>query len=242
VQSFVTLPYEKPLDLPPPWDGHDPRTPPSFVRHFLDRFTDPGDVVLDPFAGFGTTVVEADAMDRVAVGVEFERERVAFVRDRLPEETAATVRRGDALRLDGAAFDDLPTADCVLTSPPFATRHLERNPFENYAGESDYESYLDDLRRGFRAVATRLRPGAPLLVDVANMRPGGEGVTTLAWDVADRLAGDHRFRGEVVVGWEENEGDDGTDRAARDGAFGYGYDHSYCLVFEAVADGDGARE
>ena len=37
VQTFLTLTYEKPLDLPPPWDGHDPRTPPSLVRHFLDR-------------------------------------------------------------------------------------------------------------------------------------------------------------------------------------------------------------
>lgn len=244
MQTFLTLPYEKPLSLPPPWHGHDPRTPPAFVRHFLRAFTDPGDTVFDPFAGFGTTLAVAEELDRVGVGVEFEAERVAFVRDRLSpgtdsdgerDATSASdswVRQGDALDLDTA---DLPTADCCLTSPPFATRGIDRNPFENYAGEGSYDDYLADLGTAFGTVAGLLRPGGALLVDVSNMKTE-DGVTTLAWDVGEVLRDDQRldFRGEVVVGWEDAERD-GKENAVspdREGAFGYGYDHSYCLVFE----------
>jgi SAM-dependent methyltransferase len=235
VQTFLTLPYEKPLDLPPPWDGHDPRTPSAFVRHFLREFTEPGDTVLDPFAGFGTTLTVAEELDRIGVGVEYERERVEFVRDRLSggySDTDSRIRQGDVLSLDAT---DLPTADCCLTSPPFATRGMERNPFENYAGESSYDDYLTDLGTAFGNVAGLLRPGGSLLVDVSNMKTDA-GVTTLAWDVARVVRDDPRldFRGEVVVGWEDGGSEETANAASpeREGAFGYGYDHSYCLVFE----------
>jgi hypothetical protein len=80
---------------------------------------------------------------------------------------------------------------------------------------------------------------------VSNLK-ADDTVTTLAWDVADVLRDDPRldFQGEVVVGWEDAESGAETDAGSetaenaaspnREGTFGYGYDHSYCLVFERV--------
>ena len=42
----------------------------EFVRHVIDELTEPGDTVLDPFMGGGTTIVEALAAGRRAVGVD----------------------------------------------------------------------------------------------------------------------------------------------------------------------------
>jgi len=105
---------------------------------------------------------------------------------------------------------------------------MERNPFENYAGESTYADYLDDVEQAFDRVQGVLAPGAAVVVDVVNMKHE-DNVTTLAWDVADRVAESFRFDGEVVV---TREGDGYPDR---DGSYGYGFDHSYCLVFENEA-------
>ena len=44
------------------------RFSPGFVRYILDSLTEPGDYVLDPFMGGGTTIVEAAASGRRAVG------------------------------------------------------------------------------------------------------------------------------------------------------------------------------
>ncbi len=44
------------------------RFAPSFARFILDSLTEPGDYVLDPFMGGGTTIVEAVASGRHAVG------------------------------------------------------------------------------------------------------------------------------------------------------------------------------
>jgi hypothetical protein len=46
------------------------RFPPEFVREVIQHFTRPGDTVLDPFMGGGTTAVEALAMGRKVVGVD----------------------------------------------------------------------------------------------------------------------------------------------------------------------------
>lgn len=46
------------------------RFSPKFVRSVLELLTEPGDVVLDPFMGGGTTIVEAVATGRFAVGTD----------------------------------------------------------------------------------------------------------------------------------------------------------------------------
>lgn len=44
------------------------RFSPTFARCVIENFTNPGDVVLDPFMGGGTSLVEARALGRVGVG------------------------------------------------------------------------------------------------------------------------------------------------------------------------------
>lgn len=46
------------------------RFSPRFVRAAIEAFTEPGDWVLDPFAGGGTTLVEAISTGRHAIGVD----------------------------------------------------------------------------------------------------------------------------------------------------------------------------
>lgn len=46
------------------------RFSPKFVRAAIGAFTEPGDWVIDPFVGGGTTLVEAMAMGRNAVGID----------------------------------------------------------------------------------------------------------------------------------------------------------------------------
>jgi len=46
------------------------RFSPLFVRAIIEKFTNPGDVILDPFMGGGTTMVEARALGRNAIGCD----------------------------------------------------------------------------------------------------------------------------------------------------------------------------
>jgi len=83
--------------------GHSAAFPQSLPRWFIELFTDPGDVVLDPFAGSGTTLVAAKGLGRVAVGVELLPEYVALCARALalPTDAGSSVPedRGAAIAL-----------------------------------------------------------------------------------------------------------------------------------------------
>jgi site-specific DNA-methyltransferase (adenine-specific) len=68
---------------------HPTQKPLALMRGLVGLVTGPGDVVLDPFAGSGTTLVAAKLLSRKYLGYEIDSEHVATARERLAriEET-----------------------------------------------------------------------------------------------------------------------------------------------------------
>lgn len=68
------------IDFPGPSFFRFPLEQAEFV---VDRFSNPGDWILDPFCGFGTTLVAAQHLGRQAIGFEKDLQRFAFAAKRL---------------------------------------------------------------------------------------------------------------------------------------------------------------
>jgi modification methylase len=70
---------------------HPYRSPPAVVRRFVQLYSSPGDLVVDPFSGFGTTIRAAVELKRKAIGYEIEerwaRESFQSVAKALARET-----------------------------------------------------------------------------------------------------------------------------------------------------------
>src|SRR6185436_11539802 len=65
---------------------------PQLPRFFIERLTDPGDFVYDPFMGRGTTLLEAALLGRCPVGCDINPLSLALVRPRLRPPTPAEVQ------------------------------------------------------------------------------------------------------------------------------------------------------
>src|SRR4051812_36391097 len=50
---------------------------PPVVRALIEKYTEPGDVILDPFCGSGTLLVEAATMNRRSIGLDIDPVAVA---------------------------------------------------------------------------------------------------------------------------------------------------------------------
>lgn len=65
--------------------GHSAAFPVSLPAWFIKLFTQPGDVVLDPFAGAGTTNIAAKQLGRNHIGIEKEAKYCAIAERRMAE-------------------------------------------------------------------------------------------------------------------------------------------------------------
>ncbi len=191
------------LAADPPRDGGpDVRFPASLARAVIGQLTREEDLVLDPFAGYGTTAVAARDMRRRSVSIELLDERVAFIRRRLgPSDPDAIVVAGDARRFVRRIRGPV---DLCLTSPPYmASIGHPENPLTGYRTlDGDYATYLGELEDVFRQVAGLLRPGGHLAINVADvLQPGGH-VTPLVADIGSICARHLRLRQSVVLAWD----------------------------------------
>lgn len=201
-----------PYHLPDAFQDDDVRFPESLVEYFLEQYTHVGDVVFDPFAGYGSTLFVAERMGRIPFGVEIDQARVNFVKSKLSH--SESIIQGDSRLL---AKIDLPKIDFSITSPPYMTKenHPE-NPFAGYTTiGKGYKAYLHDIRNIYKHIRTRMKPTGKVVLEVSNLKTENQ-VTTLAWDIGQEISQVLHFDGEVIVCWDK---------------YGFGYDHSYCLIF-----------
>ncbi|KPM53263.1 RNA methyltransferase [Frankia sp. R43] len=177
--------------------AHPARMLPALARHIIDAFTEPGDLIVDPMCGIGTTLVEAAHLGRNALGIEYESRWAVIGRANatlaLTQGATGTIRllTGDSRQLPDLAPEAARgKAALVLTSPPYgkATHGTVEADRENGVRKRDYtystgrgnlaNTDLTDLLAGFTEILTGaaalLRPGGIVAVAVRPYRQDGE--------------------------------------------------------------------
>ena len=175
---FLTSQTLPRLELP----GSDVRFSEELVERLLRSFTKKGEKILDPFAGFGTTLVVAQRLGRVGVGVEFDERRVEYVRKLLVPPSQ--IMHGDSRKLSSFT---LPRCDASLTSPPYMRSFDEENAFSKYEKPGNYARYLREIKAIYAHVAKTVKKDGVILVEVSNTFGKGHPMTPLAWDVGKAL-------------------------------------------------------
>lgn len=66
--------------------GHPTPKPLSMLSSFVERFSNPNEIIFDPFAGGGTTLLAARNLGRKVIGVEMQEEYCELIANRLSQE------------------------------------------------------------------------------------------------------------------------------------------------------------
>ncbi len=226
---------------------HPAKFPEQLVESFIGFFSRPGQWVLDPFAGVGSSLIAARSMGRHAVGTELNPRYYEYAREQLGEnDEGLLLFNADARSLKGLK---IPQVDFVITSPPYwdmlahsrgnvESVHKRRQKAgldltyserpEDLGNLTDYHAFLQELVGIFQGVASRLKKGGYLVVVLQNLRSPEGRMVPLAWDLARELDRFLVFKGERV--WcQDNK---------PLGIWGYPSEfvsnvhHHYCLIFK----------
>lgn len=65
--------------------NHPTQKPVKLISHFIELVTNPGDIILDPYIGSGTTAVAAKLLGRGYVGIELESEYYDIAKRRVDD-------------------------------------------------------------------------------------------------------------------------------------------------------------
>jgi modification methylase len=168
---------------------HPARMLPAIAAHAVHVYTKPGDLVLDPMCGIGTTLVEAIHANRDAIGVEYESRwsDIADANIKHAHTQGATGRAG-VIRGDATSILSLVPAALagqvalVVTSPPYGpTVHGMVRPGADGVAKFD-NTYNDGTDRGNLAYRdlTGLADGFTSILAGCHtlLKPGGVVVVT----------------------------------------------------------------
>lgn len=193
VASWVVLTGDDPRHAPPAAAGQCGWV--SQIAPLINEFTRPGDLVFDPFAGWGTTLVAASITGRRGIGLEISPDRVKQASDRLRPYGGQVMICGDARR---PPLPDGCVDFCVTDLPYFGTALDADSAIDGqlYAVR-DYSAYLTAIDHAIRALARTMKSGAYAVIAVQNRRVADR-FLPLAWDVG-RVLGGHLTLGDERI-------------------------------------------
>jgi DNA modification methylase len=236
---------------------HPAKFPETLAMEFITFFTKINQVVIDPMAGTGSTLVAALRTGRHAYGIELNSTYAEIARQALIEEREHLGQAAEGLRsemitgdaaclLEIVSSHQIPVIDYMLTSPPYwdmlhmrgaATQKKRRNSQDLdvvYSGDSndlgnilDYDEFIERLTSIYIGMQPILRPGAYLTIIVKNIKKGGR-IYPFAWDLASCLQNTYTLKDEKI--WcQDNQhlSPYGLGNAWVSNTF-----HHYCLQFK----------
>jgi DNA modification methylase len=132
---------------------HIAKTPLHIARFAVQQYTSPGDLVLDPTMGAGTTAVEAVTQGRNVIGVELQF--IDVIRANLKKNSDsiekfkvfANVVPGDARNIRELLLNGLKEeVDLVVNNPPYSGDENQSKNIDDKDAVSIFNKYNHDLK------------------------------------------------------------------------------------------------
>lgn len=134
------------------WATHDAKWrgnwSPYIPRNLLLRYSQEGDLILDQFAGGGTTLVEAKLLNRDIIGVDINEVALERCKEKIDFDYEAAkgrveLHKGDARNLDFISDDSI---DFVCTHPPYANIIKYSEGIEGDLSQLKVSEFLEEMK------------------------------------------------------------------------------------------------
>ena len=232
---------------------HPAMFPTQLVSRLVESFTNSDQtMILDPFSGIGSTVLVAEMMGKIGIGLDISAEYIAKAKSRpalSPDifEHHDKRRKGERRFFESDARDLLQyiepgSVDFVLTSPPYwdilmQNRTADYKGIRNYGDSdqdlgriSDYQEFIESLGAVFSNVLTALKPGCYCCVVVMDLRKGST-FFPLHSDLAAKMQSIGFIFDDIII-WDRRHEYNNLRPLGHPSVFRINKVHEYILIFQ----------
>ena len=159
------------------WATHDSKyrgnCSPYVIRNLILRYTKEGDLILDQFAGGGTSLIEAKLLNRNIIGIDINPDAIECCRSKIKfdvGEGKVEIKKADARKLD---FINGESIDFICTHPPYTNIIKYSDGLEGDISLLGYEGFLTAMEQVARESFRVLKKGKYCTFVIGDVRKNG---------------------------------------------------------------------
>lgn len=229
------------------WGNFVPQIPNQAMR----RFTKPGELVIDPFVGLGTTLIEAARLGRCAIGIDIQPYCVEQTRWRMQMENGSSDARLEAFVGDSTSAETVKRvqeimaqwsfeyASLLILHPPYHDIIRFSNDPRDLSNAPDEDAFLQQFEQVTKNFAPLLAKRRFLVLVIGDKYAHGEWVPLGFKAMESVLRNGFRLKSICVKDIQENRGKRGQYHLWRYRALKhnfYVFKHEYIMFFEKIKD------
>ena len=237
---------------------------PQIPHQLMRRFTKPGDIVLDPFIGSGTTAIEANRLRRRWIGVEISKSVAALSEQRIKQDSSNQLnylhngahslefasKKSGIIVGDSAAPEvsreitrqlaamGADKAQFIIMHPPYHNIiHFTDNP-SDLSNCVDVNHFMARFLAVYNNVADFLEPRRHLAIVIGDIYQASEWIPLQSLLTTKLLStGDLRLKSVIVKNMINNRAKRNQERLWRYRALANGFyifKHEYIVLFQKL--------
>lgn len=175
------------------------------VTPLVEEFTRPGELILEPFCGMGTTVIAAGMLGRRSIGIEIEEARFALLKEHVARFSGSMKIPPELICGDSAAVPFPDSVDAVITNVPYfsAEQRGAVSP-RNIYNAGEYDGYLRMVEKVLVRCGNSLRKNGYLVLFCENIRMPNGNMIPQAYDICRMLGRHFILKEERMVLYEKD--------------------------------------
>ena len=204
--------------------------PIALPKKCIELFTHKGELVLDSFAGIGTTLIAAQDLERNAVGFDLNKKYIDYIKKRMAQNRLDLGRKTKQLAICGDAINipkylEKETISLCVTSPPYAIMlnhkrlnksirgNLRENKYFNkiqqYSnnprdlGTMKLKEYTEALAEIYKGILPLLKPKAHCVININDLWENNHRYPTHSYIIEAMDKVGYEFRNIII--WDKRD-------------------------------------